>query len=166
MAEVVSIGIVSDEQLASMENAGVQVTERVDLESLNLPEPQYGEAFVFHAEPEETAIFAELHTVTQQVEKMTRDLIADTMSEMGDKVRNSTTDEPWHTVLRKEGIAPDISDERGEKYFHLDQRRSFLHALLHWKLGERASAHGHRYGMRKPMSGDDRMRVYKLERRW
>lgn len=167
MGEVISIGKLTEEQTVELAEAGVGISERVDLDKMNVPEPQYGEAFVFHVEPDEAAIFVELHETTLTLEKWTRDLFADTMTNMGEKVRQSDLDKPFWEVFQDGEVKPFFEDEaKGEEYFRLQQRRAFLHGLLYWKLGERSGLHGHRLGIRKPMAGEDKLRVVKLDRRW
>jgi hypothetical protein len=165
--EVISIGKLTDDRAQELASAGVELQERVDLDDLNLSEPQYGEVFVFHADPDEVAIFYDLHTVTTRLEKWARELVADTMTKMGNKVRESDLQKPWHDALQDGDVKPEFTDDaEGEEFFRLQQRRQFLHALLYWKLGERAGMHGQRLGLRKPMAGEEALRVVKIERRW
>lgn len=165
--EVISIGKLSEQRAMDLADAGVELQERVDVSELNLQEPQYGETFVFHAEPDEVAIYYEMHTVTKRLEKWGRELVATTFAKMGEKVRDSDLGKPWHEALQDGDLALEFNtEEEGEEFFRLSQRRQFLHSLLYWKLGERTKQHGQRLGLRRPMAGEDRLRVVRIERRW
>lgn len=167
MGEVISIGTLTEEQLGAMASDGVDVHERVDVATLGIVEPQYGEEFVTHLEPEEAALFVELHNITQDLEKRTRELFADTMVHMGDKVRSSDIGKPLHEVFEDGTIKPEFGDDaKGEEYFRLYQRRAYLHGILYYRIGERTNLHAWRLGVRKPGPGDDKLRVVKVERRW
>lgn len=165
---VVTIGKITDTQAATIAEAGLEVKEHVDLESMDIQEPGYGETFSSHAEPDEVTIFVELHDATVDLEKRTRELFADTMSQVGQKVRESDISKPLHELFAEGEIKMEFaSEEEGEEFFLLSQRRAFLHAMLHWRLGERAGMHAYRFGMRRPGGGDPRLRVYRMQdRRW
>ena len=158
--KVVSIAAFKDGGISGID------AEAVDLNDLDLPEPQYGETEAGELTEEETSLFVELHRVSIEAERRTRELIGDLLSSAGKDVRESDLNKSLLETLRGGEHKPNFSDEEDEeRYFMLMQRRSHLHALLHWQLGERLAAHSHRLGIRKPKPQGTALRVVKIAKR-
>lgn len=166
MADIISIAKLSDERATALKEAGVEVKERVDTSGLSLTEPQYGEVFAIHAEPDEAAIFLELHGLTEKCNLQEREVFAKIMMKGGEAVRSGDAGMAILEILQNTEHNPFDTDEEGEEFFRNRQRRQFLYDLLHWKIGERTGLHGWRLGIRKQIKGEDKLRIVKVERRW
>ena len=167
MAKIVSIGQLSDDKISELAEAGIEIEDSINLDKLNLPEINgYNETFFFHADEMETQIYVEMHKVTVRLEKWSRELLGDAMTRMGKKIRSSDITKAWYEQLSEDKMKPKFdNDEQEEEFFRLCQRKTFLHSLLYWKIGERGNLHSYRLGIRKPSSGDDKLRVVKVQRR-
>lgn len=166
MANVVSIGKLSDARIAELAEHGVEVKDTVDLDKLNLPEPGPGEIFCFHAEPDETAIFIEMYDLSKELDRWERELLGNVVTELGGKIKESDLSQPWYEGVNNDKLVPKFKDEEEEeKFYRLQQKRSFLRQLLYWRMGERGNLHMYRLGFRKPTPGNNNLRVVKIQRR-
>ena len=166
MANIVSIGKLSDARIAELAEHGVEVKDTIDLDKLNLPEPGPGEIFCFHAEPDETAIFVEMYNIAKKLDKWERELLGNVVTELGGKIKKSDLSQPWYNGINNDKLMPKFKDEEEEeKFFRLKQKGNFLRQLLYWRMGERGSLHMYNLGIRKPTPGSDDLRVVKIQRR-
>ena len=166
MSEIVSIGKLSDARIAELAEQGIEVKDTFDLDELNLPEPAHGEMFCFHAEPDETAIFIELHEISIKIDKWERKLLGAVVTDLGGKITKSDLSQPWQESINEDRLRPKFeNDEEEENFYRLRQRRDFLKVFLCWKIGERGNVHSYRTGFRKPAHGEDTLRVVKVVRR-
>lgn len=164
--DVVSIGKLTDERVAELADKGVNLQERVSVEEMNLPEPQYGEVFAAVAEQDEQDLYNELNEVSQKLERWGRELLANVVTDMGQRVRESDINRPIFETFTEGANQPKFDNpEQAEEFARLGQRRAFLHSLLHWKLGERLGLHNWRLGFRKPAPGEDKLRIVKIAER-
>jgi hypothetical protein len=137
------------EQLKSL---GIEISAKVQLEALDLPEPAYGEEVMTELDEDEALLFAELYHLNEALDAKRRDYMAESLAKLGSSLRERSERDLTPENFR-------MSDAQEKEVHRLQQQASMLHAMLYWRLGERLDCHEFRMGVRS------RGRVVKLERR-
>ena len=166
MAEVLTIRKLTAEQEAALAEAGVELKEKVDLRELDLNPPSHGETFLAEMEPDEAVIFVEMVRLTQELEGLQRGMLGDAFVALGSGIKGSNPRKALEEAINRDEFKMKFGgDEEEEAFFRKAQRRSFLHGLLHWRLGERLGMHAFRLGIRSPAVGSSALRVVRVSRR-
>lgn len=124
----------------------------LDALGIDLPEvsmevakaPQAREEVIGEATEYEQRIFAEMHRLKQEMEGLTKSVVADKLRGLADNVESMAS--PKELFDQLEGDQIDIRDQA--KMSMLSQRFNMLHSLVHYILGERFMKHDERLGLR------------------
>lgn len=114
----------------------------VDVETAKAP--QAGEQIIGEATDFEQRIFAEMARLQDEMQALTKNVLADKLHRLADQVHQLKS--PAELF---ENIGPDDVPAHDKTHMsELDQRFKMLHALVHYILGERFMRHQDRLGFR------------------
>ncbi len=167
-AQVINFGQMTEEQVAKVAEAGVDLRVPVNVTEMGLTEPEYGEDFVDFATDEEASIYYQMWQTFQVAERGFRKAVGDALVRGGHALAESDLKQNIVEALRgDEGTNVYFeNDEKAEEFSKVAQRHAFLKALLYYKVGERLGMHSWHLGFRRPKSGSDSLRVVKTKKRW
>ncbi len=167
-AQVISIKQISDDQVAKVAEAGVDLHVLVDVAEMNLPEPEYGEEFVDQATDDEAAIYYQVWKTFQVAERMFRLAVGDALVRGGQALKESDLKQNIVEALRgdEEANVYFEDDAKAEEFSRVAQRHVFLKELLYYNVGERLGMHSWHLGFRRPKSGSNSLRVVKIKKRF
>ena len=167
-AQVISIGLMTEEQATKVAEAGVDFLTPVNVAEMGLHEPEYGEDFVDNATAEEASIYYEMWKTFEVAERAFRKAVGDALVRGGEALRESDLKKNIVDALRgdDESHVYFKTEEEAEEFSKVAQRHVFLKALLYYKVGERLGLHSWRLGFRRPKSGSNDMRIVKTTKRW
>lgn len=167
-AQVISIKQMSEDQVARVAEAGVDLHAPVDVAEMNLTEPEYGEEFVDQATDDETAIYYQVWQTFQVAERMFRQAVGDALVRGGQALKESDLKQNIVEALRGDEDANVYfeDDAKAEEFSKLAQRHLFLKGMLYYNVGERLGLHSWHLGFRRPKSGSSSLRIVKTKKRW
>jgi hypothetical protein len=146
----------SAERLAEIRGTGSEID--VNIDRMNLPEPQYGETVIGQLTDEETFLFCWYYDLQLEVEDRERIAMGEMLSKVGGFIRASD-----RTKSIRESIDTDqltFGTEEEEKAFaRATQLVAYIKGMLFFLVGERLACHEYTLGVRS------RGRVVKLGRR-
>lgn len=143
------------------ERGVVVVNPDHSLDSIQLPEPQFGETIVGTMTDEERELFLAMYEAKSKLDDMTRDLLADTMARFGETIRGSDRTRTLAEAMQDGEFTMEFeNEEKGQEFFRLEKQANMLHALFHWTIAERLNKHEFVLGVRT------RGRIVTTERRY
>jgi len=152
---------------AMLADAGVDYSVAVPWQDMKLPEPQYGETIVRVLSGKEGSIFYELWRVRMAMEDLERTVVGNALKQVGEVIAESDRNKPMWELVQDGKISPDFeNDEQAESYFRFMKRQSLLHSIFHWMIGESQSAHRSMFGVRKPETGKNDLRLVRVRDRY
>lgn len=134
--------------------AGGHLPDRADLSDLELPARAPEEAVVGRITDEEAVIFRALVEGNKAHDAASRAKIASALAAASEAARDPSAD------LAALQAQAEPTEEEAAAQYRLSQGNHLLHALLHWKLGERLGLHDWRLGVRRGGV------IVTVERRW
>lgn len=164
MGEVITtekFKLVSPDVLRDLENAGIKLSTK-PLEELGLSEVKYGEVVIGELNADERRVFATLHAVNEECERLSRIHGAMALRKLGDAVEAGKEKEIFNSIQSGAGAGDDLGldPDGAREFFMLERLRNYLHASLHYTIAERLGFADYVLGVRT------RGRVVRASRKW
>lgn len=137
----------SPARLAELESHGLTMVNEDPIKGLAIKDVQSGEVPIGELTHEEALIFRALWDLRTLVDGIDRGIQGDMMAKLGEVVRSHDAQEPTVVVEHRE-IAPEWDGDQKASYFASRQQAGYLHALLHYTLGQRFQLHHWVLGVR------------------
>lgn len=148
------LGAMGEDARRTLTEAGVHIADRTDTSDLDLPPRAPEEAVVGRITDEEAAILRSLVEGKRDFESRARAKISAALSAASAMALDPTAD----IAALSETTEP--TEEEARIQYRLSQGNILLHAMLHWRMGERLGLHDFRLGVRKGGV------IVSIERRW
>ena len=136
------------ERKTELEEHGVVFVSSNPLEAIGLPKIVYGEKTVGTVTHEEAMLFRSLWDIKNRVEGIDRNIQAEVMHKMAEKVQEARDASSVVTIPGHE-ITECLGPGERETYWKDRQTVGYLHALFHYTIGERLGMHHHQLGLRE-----------------
>jgi len=154
----------SADRIKQLKDDGVAVvhTGRRFNSCREVEEPQYGETIIGELTRDERQLFYNLYDTSNEFEDMSRTLMGQMVSKLGDKISKSDRNTDLSDMMEDEShreLAFDTPED-SETFYRLEKKRDMLHATFHWVIAERLGVHDHVLGVRT------KGRVVQVKRRY
>lgn len=137
------------EDLDALEAQGVRVVREDPMAGVDLPAPQYGEAIIGELTHSEATVFRALYDIKNEMDRVDRQLQGRMMQRMGEAVANADPMKGSFVHVDPAELQGQFQPEELQAYFQKRQTAGYLHARLHWMLGERLKLHHWALGIRR-----------------